>query len=122
MSLLDAIAAFAKAAPYTVTRTTNGGYGSTGRLVAGVPSTFPIVAVVRPTTARQIQLLPEGYHGIETKSIYTTTALIAISAANEPDEISIDSEDWKVVSAKKVDAFDEEYYYVAIASRVVVSS
>lgn len=122
MSLLDAIAAFAKAAPYTVTRTTNGGYGSTGRLVAGVPSTFQIVAIVRPTTARQIQLLPEGYHGIETKAIYTTTALIAISAANEPDEISIDGEDWKVVSAKKVDAFDEEYYYVAIASRVVVSS
>jgi len=122
VSLLDVIGDFATAASYTVTRTTNGGYGSTGRLVAGVPSTFTIVAVVRPTTARQIQLLPEGYHGVETKAVYTTTAIIAITAGNQPDSISIDGEDWKAVSAKKVDAFDGYFYYVAIVSRVVVSS
>jgi hypothetical protein len=122
VSLIGVIGAFATPGPYTVTRTTNAGYGSTGRLVAGVPSTFQIVAVVRPTTARQIQLLPEGYHGVETKAVYTLTALVSISPTNQPDSIAIDGENWKAISAKKVDAFDGEFYYVAIVSREVLSS
>lgn len=122
MALTDVIGSF-KTGPgtYTVTRTTDGGHDSKGRAVAGSASTFEITASVQPMSGRDVQLLPEGYHGKETQKLYTTTALVAVDASNEPDEVSIGGENWKVIMVKHWEAFGSDHYK-AILSRELVSS
>ena len=105
MSLTGVIARF-KTGDYTVTRSANGTYVN-GRLVAGAPSTFSIEASIQPVTGRELQALPEAYHGEEVKVIYTVTELLA---APTPDVVTIDGEAWEVFKCQRWQAFGGTHY------------
>lgn len=120
MSLADVIGDFATDT-YTATRTTEAGYASTGRVVAGTKSTFSIVASVQPLSGRDIAKLPEGYVGTETKKLYTLTALVATDANNRPDSVAIDGEDWGVVNVEKWEAFGVTFYRALVSRKLVTS-
>lgn len=119
MALSDVITAFATGT-YTVTRYGSGTY-SNGVLVAGSTSTISVVASVQPVTGRDLQVLPEGQHSIETKVVYTTTELKSRDASNAGDRISIGGESWEVFRVEKIEAFGGNLsgnHYKAFVSRL----
>ena len=93
---------------YTVTRKGAATYLK-GRLIAASTSTFTITASIQPLTGRDMSLLPEGSRADNTKSLYTTTQLNTVGAA-EPDSLTIDSVEFEVVNVEKWEGFGEIYY------------
>lgn len=102
MSLVDVVTRFSTAAAdgdpsgYVVTRTTPGGYDSSGNVVDGLTVTFPIDACVQPLNGRSLMVLPEGARTQDIRVIDTQTFL---QESPVPDHIVIRGEDyaiWKV--------------------------
>lgn len=101
MSLLDTITRFSTAAVdgtpggYIVTRTPAGSYVN-GRYTAGSPTTFPIDAVVQPSSGREIKVVAEGQFAEDTKVLWTSTPLVTMSPSDVPDTIVIAGDTYSV--------------------------
>lgn len=115
MSLTGAIASFSTGT-YTVTRTAAGS-STLGRYTAGATSTFDIVASVQPVTGRDLLAMPEGLRADETRIVYTTTELRALTAASDADVVAIDGEVWGVVQVERWQAFGGTHYRALAARR-----
>lgn len=83
---------------YVVTRRAAATYDTHGRAQPGGTSTITIDASVQPASGRDLLRLPEGRRSIETRVVFTPTALLvgAQGAANEADLIAIDGKTWEV--------------------------
>ena len=75
-----------------VTRSDVASYGTDGRAVPGLATTFPAVAMVAPLSGRDLQRLPEGLRAMELRNFFSTVALRTGAA---PDVVSIGGEDWQ---------------------------
>lgn len=118
MALQDVInAAGFKTGDYTVTRVVAGSYVS-GLYVPGGTSTLSIEASIQPATGRDLQVLPEGQHGQETKVVYTTTELRTRRTTHDPDKITIDGETWECVTDERWEAFGGTHYRVYATRQV----
>jgi hypothetical protein len=101
MSLADTLARFSTAAAdgtpsgYVVTRTPAGSYVN-GRYTPGTPTTFTIDAVVVPASGREIKALPEGQFAEDTKTLWTSTALVTMSPTTIPDTLVIAGDTYSV--------------------------
>lgn len=88
---------------YTVTRTARG-TATLGRYTPGMTGTFSIVADVQDVDGDELQDLPEGSRGAETRVVFTITNLIAQGPDRDGDVISIDDEPWRVVRVRRARA------------------
>lgn len=93
---------------YTVTRTVRG-TTTNGRYTPGATSTLSIVADVQHVSGNALRDLPEGMRSEETRIVYTTTALIAQTLANDPDVIAIDGDNWRVNRVDRFRVFANRY-------------
>ncbi len=93
---------------YTVTRTERGELVK-GRYTAGDTSTLEIVANLQDVTGAQLRDLPEGVRTEDVRVLFTTTELIAKSDTVDPDIVTIDGEDWRVIRVKKARVFAQRY-------------
>ena len=60
-------------------------------------SQFSVPACVQPITGRDLLQLPELQRSIESRVVYTTTALLVAVENGQPcDVITIDGRDWQV--------------------------
>lgn len=87
----------------TVTRYA-GGSKVNGKWVEGTPSTFTINASVQPLTPKEIELLPEGRRASgENYKLYADPSPIlkTVSGDENPDKISIYSQDFEVFSIER---------------------
>lgn len=82
---------------YTVTRRAAATYVA-GILTPGATSTLSIVAAVVPATGRDLERLPEARRSVETRAVFTATALKigAQAAPYESDLVSIEGDSWEV--------------------------
>ena len=110
--LSGALRAFERREPYTVTRKGASTY-TAGRLDEAAGETFETKAVVQPLTPREVQRLPEGLHGRETRVVYSRVELIAGSETTEGDRIDIDGDAYSV---EGVEPWGE--YWRAIVAKV----
>lgn len=88
---------------YTVTRTATGARVN-GHYTSGAQTQFPIAAGVQPVTGRLLEDLPEGMHAEETRVVFAAIELRGVTPGapgNEPDQITIDGEQYRVVEVKK---------------------
>lgn len=117
MNIPDLIGAFltnAPAALYQVQRQAKATM-LRGRKQPGALSTLSIAASVQPASGRDLLQLPEGRRSIETRVLYTTTALQigAQDGAFESDKVSIDGRLWEVQQIQSWEASpatDGAYY------------
>lgn len=95
MDALDLIRSFGST--YTVTRRPRAQMVR-GRAVPGTTSTLTIDACVQQATGRDLLRLPEGRRSIETRVVYSATALLtgAQGGTNEADLVAIDGLSWEV--------------------------
>lgn len=114
-ALTGVIGAFATGS-YTVTRTAAGAT-ALGRYTAGSTSSFDIAASVQPVSGRDLLALPEGLRADETRIVYTTTELRALTSASDTDAITIDGETWDVVRVERWQAFGGTHYRALAARR-----
>lgn len=120
MSLTGVIASFATGT-YTVTRRDASTYVNGRSTSDSTPTTFDIVAGVRPATGRQLQQIVGLQHGTEVRAVYTTTELRTRTPDNEPDTVSIEGEDWEVVDLDHFPSFGGGHYRAMVARRVVTA-
>ena len=115
VDLSDVVALLASGT-YTVTRPAASTITS-GRKVAGTPTTFTITASVHPTPGRVLELLPEGFRGRGGVTLYTSTKLKGAAGVNqEPDVVTIDGEAHQVATVEDWSALGN--YYRAICVRL----
>lgn len=83
---------------YNVTRRAAATVNRHGIKVPGESTTIPIRASITPASGRDMIDLPEGRRAGETRTLYTTTALVVggQDAEFEPDTVTIDGEEWEV--------------------------
>ena len=114
--MADVIALLASGT-YTVTRPGPTGLAS-GRRVAGVTTSFSIVASVQPASGRQMDRLPEGLREREGMTLWTTTDLRTAQVASgiEADLVSIDGSTFEVVAIDRWASLGN--YYRATVTRV----
>lgn len=89
---------------YVVTRTARG-TTTLGRYTPGATSTFEIVANVQDVDGDELQDLPEGRRGVDTRVVFTIADLIAQGPDNDGDVITIDGEPWVVVRVRRARVF-----------------
>lgn len=89
---------------YTVTRTARG-TTALGRYTPGATSTFTIVADVQDVDGDELQDLPEGARGADTRVVFTTSNLISQGPDEDGDVVAIDGELWRVVRVKRARVF-----------------
>lgn len=123
MSLIDVIYSFAtgSAEPtsgkYTVTRTPVATY-VLGRLTSGgSPTTFLITAGIQPTNGRDLKLLEEAGITSESRKVYTDAALLTRTPGQEPDEITIDGEQWTAHNMTRWEGFGDVIYITLVARK-----
>lgn len=104
---------------YQVTRIAPATIGSDGRLVQPTSETFPIVAVEQPVTGRDLQVLPEGWRGEESRNLYTTTLLRTVNQDGSPDTVTIGTQAWVAINIKRWLAFRGVHYIVLVSRRSV---
>ena len=114
MSRLPSITRFATAASYTVTRTAEGTL-SNGRYTPGAETSTSIVAVIQPVNGRDLQALPEAQHSEEIRVCYTATRLYTREPNQDPDIVTIDSEDWEVIRVERWEAWGVNHYRAFLA-------
>ena len=122
MGLADVIARFGTGT-YQVTRPAIGTWVDGHYVNEGAPSTFPIDASVQPMSGRDLRDLPEGMHAEDVRRLWTRTELRTAStqigasssnASSEPDVVSIDGEDYRVVRVEHFAILDD-FYRVLVA-------
>lgn len=122
MSLADVIMRFATQdadgvpAGYVVTRTTPGGYDSTGNVVDGTLTTLLIVASVQPYSGRELKVLPEGARTSDVRVIDTETPL---QESPIPDHIVIRGDDYAIFKVDGPTSMGGFSLYTAYAARQV---
>lgn len=85
---------------YTLRRTAQG-TRTNGHYESGAASTLTIVAGVQPVEGELLKDLPEGMRADETRVVFTTTELRALTDTEEPDHIEIDGALWRVEKAQR---------------------
>lgn len=91
----------------TVTSKAAGSYSATtGRYAEGASSTASVVAVVYPSSGKDMQRLAEARRSNETLTVFTTQALHATDAAGAPTDVLSDlpapwdSSQWEVLNVR----------------------
>jgi hypothetical protein len=121
--LIDNIDDFATDQPggTTVTRTVQNTYDSNGRLVAGSTSTFPIETVTVPTDGRDMVIAKDCAITTEVRAILTVTQLYTRTPGFDPDQLTIDSEQWTVFNVRTWPTGDGDTFYRALVARRALS-
>lgn len=125
MSLADVITRFATQdadgdpGGYVVTRTTPGGYDSSGNVIDGILITFPIVASVQPYAGRYLKVLPEGTRTSDVRVIDTD---VALQESPIPDHIVIRGDDYSIFKVDGPTSMGGFSLYTAYAARQVETS
>lgn len=116
MPLVGSIASFSTGT-YSVSRTAAGSYVD-GFYVDGGVSSFNIDASIQPVTGRETLAVPEGYRAEETRVVYTTTELRALTPTSIGDVITYKSEPWEVIKSEQwPDLAGSEFTRAYIARR-----
>lgn len=114
MSLLDVIGDFATG-DYLVTRTAKGNHVA-GRYVPGATSTFVVrQACVQPSTGRDLKVLVEAGVTTEARVIFSDVELHTRTPSTDPDQVTIDGEQWAVFHVKAWQTPDERFWRALIA-------
>ncbi len=119
MNLASLVNSFATSATYSVKRMTRGATVR-GRIQTGAQTTISITASVSPASGKDIDRLPEGREGKESRVVFTTTVLYAGGQGDvyEADSVVIDGDDWEVSHVEKwVDSRSRAVAYRAIVTR-----
>ena len=113
MALPAVIQRLKTASTYAVTRNAKP-TNVLGRLVPSAQSNFDIIAVIQPFSSRdryKYQTALDGVaHSEEPRVVYSEEELIAISATNSPDQITIDAELWSVFHSERWDYRGSTHY------------
>lgn len=110
MSVLDSILAL-NTGTYTVTRLA-AGTRTLGKVTAGAPSTFEIVASVQPPSGRLLRVLAEGQLADDMRVVYTATEL------RIKDRITLAGERFDVSRVEPWEAFGESHWRAFCARAV----
>ncbi len=121
--ILDATRIIQTLATHTnvaVTRRSNNGYTNG---IAVAPTTAAVVipyAVIVPTSGRELQRLPEERRSTETRTVYTSAALLvgAQAGANNADLVTLDGSTWEVQIAN--DGPSANGFFASIIQRAAV--
>lgn len=111
-----------KIGTYAVTRRSAGSYVD-GRWVPGATSLVNIELNVQPMGGKELQVLPESFHNRALRKVYSKSALQTVSegdAGIAADRISMDSEDWDVISVEHWrSSLPGSDYYKAVIAKVI---
>lgn len=75
-------------------------------------------AILRPLKGRELQALPEGYAAADVRKLLTTADLRVGPPA---DTVTIDGEDWTVISVATTTAFGGTHRAVLVARQKVTA-
>lgn len=104
-----------KTGDYLVTRTAAPTLDASGAAVAGSTSTFQTGdAIRRPLRGRELKMVPDGVHVINTCKLITSVVLLVVPV---PDKVTIGSEVWEVFALLEPEGFEGDAFYKAMLVR-----
>jgi hypothetical protein len=101
---------------YQVNRSTGATTYLDGVRVPPSTTASTILALVTPTSGRQLERLPEGLRSNETITIYTKTQLQTVAPTAEPDVVIYNGASYQVESVERWQQSGS--FWVALAQRV----